>query len=263
MLNKGEIMKKALVLLLCLGLYGYASAGDINSIRFGMSKEDVIKLMGEPESASEIDGTEYLEYKVAETGENHSNVTNISFFVWIKGEKVTTYGRFPKSYPHPTPSELSIPPVEELAKLDYGTPITINYEQTIRKYCENNFKNSETTVYKFQGRPQKYWYREIFFEKDGARPKIYMGYAVFVKIDYKNKMDKLEREYVGDLPWTFVFRDNEIIKAVSPEETIMWEKHNKYIYQETKERESNRKPGGPIRLYSLVATYECGGRIIP
>ena len=256
-------MKKTLVLLLCLELCGYATAGNINSVSLGMSKEDVIKLMGKPESTSEINGTEYLKYKVAETGENRSNVIYVPYYVWIKGGKVTTYGRFPNFDPHPTPSELSIPPVEELAKLDYGTPITINYEQAIKKYRENTLNNPETAIYKFQGSPQKYWYREIFFEKDEARSKIYIGYAVFVKIDYKNKMDKLEREHIGDLPWTFIFRDNEIIKVASPEETKMWEKHNKHTYQETKERESNRKPGGPIRLYSLVAAYECGGRIIP
>lgn len=255
-------MKKRFVLLLCLGLCGYAAASDINSVSLGMSKEDVIKLMGKPESTSEIDGTEYLEYKVPETGENRSNVANMSYVVWIKEGRVNSYGRFPKSYPHPTPSELSISPVEELTKLDYGTPITINYEEAIKKYWENILKNPQTVVYEFQVSPQKYWYRDIFFEKDGAKSRIYMGYAVFVEIDYKN-MEESEKKYFEKLPWVFIFRDNKIIKCVSPEETKMWEKHNKYTYQPTKERESNRKPGGPIRLYSLVSAYECGGRIIP
>jgi len=73
---------------------------------------------------------------------------------------------------HPTPSELSIPPVEDLAKLDYGTPITINYEQAIKKYRENTL-NIGIVRYslKKMKRGQKYILATPYLLKSTTRTK--------------------------------------------------------------------------------------------
>jgi len=86
-------MKKVFVLLLCLGLCGCASAHKINSISLGMSKEDVIKTMGRPVSTSATEGTEYLNYKLAETSDDDFLGRYTPYYVSIRDGKVVSYGR--------------------------------------------------------------------------------------------------------------------------------------------------------------------------
>lgn len=83
-------MKRTFVLLLCLWLYGCATAYKINSVSLGMSKEDVIKLMGKPVSTSATEGTEYLNYKLAETVYDDFYTP---YYVCIRDGKVISYGR--------------------------------------------------------------------------------------------------------------------------------------------------------------------------
>lgn len=86
-------MKKTLVLLLCLGLCGCATAYKINSISLGMSKEDVIKTMGKPVSTSATEGTEYLNYRLSETGDADFYGITTPYYVCIRDGKVISYGR--------------------------------------------------------------------------------------------------------------------------------------------------------------------------
>ena len=86
-------MKRTLVLLLCLGLYGCATAGRINSISIGMSKGEVIKRMGRPVSTSAIEGKEYLNYQLAETSDNAFYGVTTPYSVCLKDGKVVSYGR--------------------------------------------------------------------------------------------------------------------------------------------------------------------------
>ena len=86
-------MKRTLVLLLCLGLYGCATAGKINSISLGMSKEEVIKTMGQPVSTSAKEGAEYLNYKLSETGDDDFLGITTPYAVCLKDGKVVSYGR--------------------------------------------------------------------------------------------------------------------------------------------------------------------------
>lgn len=86
-------MRKTIVLLLCLGLCGCATAHKINSISLGMSKEDVIKTMGKPVSTSATEGTEYLNYKLAETGDDDFYGITTPYYVCVRDGKVISYGR--------------------------------------------------------------------------------------------------------------------------------------------------------------------------
>ena len=86
-------MKKILILLVCLGLSGCAfigSATKTNSVSTGMSKEDVIKAMGEPASTAAIEGKEYLNYNLDETG---TWGVRTPFFVCLQDGKVISFGR--------------------------------------------------------------------------------------------------------------------------------------------------------------------------
>lgn len=86
-------MKKILFLLLCLGLMGCASAYRINRISLGMPKEEVIKELGQPVSVSAKAGTEYLNYRFAETSDDDFLGNYTPYFVRIVNGKVESYGR--------------------------------------------------------------------------------------------------------------------------------------------------------------------------
>lgn len=84
-------MKKLLVVLLCLGLCGCATAKKLNLISIGMSKGDVIKVMGKPTTSSAIEGTEYLNYQLSQSAIEFEQVE--PYYVCIKDGKVFSYGR--------------------------------------------------------------------------------------------------------------------------------------------------------------------------
>ena len=56
-------MKRLLPVLLCLGLVGCVTMStQMNSLRVGMTKDEVIKVMGEPLSTSAKESLEYLNF---------------------------------------------------------------------------------------------------------------------------------------------------------------------------------------------------------
>jgi len=61
----------------------------MNSVSLGMSKENVIKIMGKPISTSAIEGTEYLNYTLTDP----VYYTPDPYYVCIKEGKVSSYGR--------------------------------------------------------------------------------------------------------------------------------------------------------------------------
>ena len=102
-----------------------------------------------------------------------------------------------------------IPTQEELAKMDYGKPISIDYQTIIKDYFSKNLKDPFTAHYQF-AEPQPYWYRDS--QMMGG--KEYVGYAVIVLVNAKNGFGG----YVGDKQYAFIFRDDLIIKVVDPVE---------------------------------------------
>ncbi len=93
--KRGWRMKKILVLLLlCFGLMGCQTlAQKINSVSLGMSKDEVINIMGQPVSTCAIEGKEYLNYKLFEYGGSLGSGEPVPYFVRIKDGKVDAYGR--------------------------------------------------------------------------------------------------------------------------------------------------------------------------
>lgn len=58
-----------------------------------MSKDEVIRVMGKPSSTSATEGTEYLNYKLAETSTDGWYGVSTPYYVCIRGGKVISYGR--------------------------------------------------------------------------------------------------------------------------------------------------------------------------
>lgn len=86
-------MRKILVLLLCFGLIGCATAASkMNNLSLGMTKPEVIKAMGSPFSTKASEGVEILEYRLLPCGA--SEVCNAEqYWVTLKSGKVTQYGK--------------------------------------------------------------------------------------------------------------------------------------------------------------------------
>ena len=86
-------MKKLLVVLLCLGLCGCATMSQkMNSISLGMSKDEVMKKMGNPISTSATENTEYLNYSLVESADGIIGYPR-PYYVCIRDGKVISYGR--------------------------------------------------------------------------------------------------------------------------------------------------------------------------
>ena len=68
--ERGEEMKKFLFVLICLCLVGCATAYKMNRLNLGMTKQGVIKAMGQPNTTKAIGNNEILEYFLYLTGDD-------------------------------------------------------------------------------------------------------------------------------------------------------------------------------------------------
>lgn len=87
-------MKIFLIVALCLGVVGCATASNLNNISLGMTKDDVIKVLGNPDSISAKDSLEYLKYNyepfIRASNLSHSDY---DYFVRLDDGKVESFGR--------------------------------------------------------------------------------------------------------------------------------------------------------------------------
>jgi outer membrane protein assembly factor BamE (lipoprotein component of BamABCDE complex) len=87
-------MKKLLLIILPLFLLScVATAHKINNISLGMTKAEVIEIMGAPMSTSATEGVEYLHYDLYETKEAAQFKHGRPYFVRIVDGAVNAYGR--------------------------------------------------------------------------------------------------------------------------------------------------------------------------
>jgi len=103
---------------------------------------------------------------------------------------------------------VTMPTQEEISHFDYGAPLTIDYQQAIKNYFGEVLFDPYSAVYEFEDEPRTFWYKESF------TGNLYTGYAVYVRVNAKNRMGG----YVGKQRHCFIFKDNKIIKIISPEE---------------------------------------------
>lgn len=106
------------------------------------------------------------------------------------------------------PEPIKPPTAEELAKMDYGSPLTIDYEKFIKNYFNENLKDPESARYKFQ-QPRHFWYRDSPI----LGGKEYIGYAIFAEVNAKNSFGG----YNGFEPYIFIFKNNILTKYIDPD----------------------------------------------
>jgi outer membrane protein assembly factor BamE (lipoprotein component of BamABCDE complex) len=80
-----------LTMVLLLG--GCATAHKISSVQLGMTKEEVIGVMGKPTSVSAQGGAEYLNYVLSETNDDAFRGWTKPYYVRLVNGKVESYGR--------------------------------------------------------------------------------------------------------------------------------------------------------------------------
>ncbi|HJO36431.1 MAG TPA: SHOCT domain-containing protein [Gammaproteobacteria bacterium] len=86
-------MKYLAVAMTAMILTGCATSGKINRVEVGMSKDEVIGVMGSPVSVSAKGRTEYLNYKLSETDDDAFRGFTTPYFVRLIDGKVDSYGR--------------------------------------------------------------------------------------------------------------------------------------------------------------------------
>lgn len=83
----------AFALALFLSACGTApSARKINSVSIGMTKAQVISVMGRPDSTAGKDGVEYMNYRLATSALDFDESDTSEYFVRLVGGKVDAYG---------------------------------------------------------------------------------------------------------------------------------------------------------------------------
>lgn len=117
----------------------------------------------------------------------------------------------------------TMPSQKEVATLDYGAPVTVDYEKAIKQYFSTVLVDPYSAVYEFGTPPfRTYWFKDIPL----AGGKMYVGYLVPVTINAKNRMGG----YAGRENYGVIFRNNEIIRVITldhrgqPTESILHSK---------------------------------------
>ena len=100
------------------------------------------------------------------------------------------------------------PSPRESADADYGAPLSVNYQEAIRDHMDPTFFYWQTAQYRF-GEPYLGWFQDP--EELGG--EIHYGYKVDVLINAR----KPNGRYIGFKPYMFLFRDNLLIRELSPE----------------------------------------------
>jgi len=91
LINKGNLVLA--LFIICCFLSSCATAHKMNRLSTGMTKQQVIQIMGRPSSTSAQGGAEYLLYKLSETDDEAFNGITRSFYVRLINGYVESYGR--------------------------------------------------------------------------------------------------------------------------------------------------------------------------
>lgn len=86
-------MKVSLLTLVALLLAACATAHKISAVHIGMTKQEVVAVMGAPTSTSARGSTEYLNYALSETDDDAFRGWTKPYFVRLVNGKVDAYGR--------------------------------------------------------------------------------------------------------------------------------------------------------------------------
>jgi len=106
----------------------------------------------------------------------------------------------------------TMPSQQEIANLDYGQPISIDYKKAIKTFFAETLYDPYSAHYRF-GTPTKIWIKDPPLAGGG----ITAGYAVATKINAKNRLGG----YTGYQNYLFIFKNDSIIRALDPDDLSM------------------------------------------
>lgn len=86
-------MKVMCLILLASIVVGCATSGKINGLQIGMTRDEVVAIMGDPVSVSATDGVDYLNYKLSETDDDAFRGWTTPYYVRLVNGKVDSFGR--------------------------------------------------------------------------------------------------------------------------------------------------------------------------
>jgi hypothetical protein len=132
--------KLSLLALILLGalLAGCMSSAELNKLQIGMTKDQVIALLGQPDSTSAQANVEYLTYylEVSDVAYNrYSNEGEKAYMVRLVDGKVESFGRFLQLfdlYNRPvTNAKPGDPNFPSSSYTPYGQPVALPYGQPV------------------------------------------------------------------------------------------------------------------------------------
>ena len=83
-----------LVFAAIIALVGCATAPKLNRLSIGMTKQEVVSVMGQPAStAAPGGGVEILRYRLSATGDDAYHHVTEEYFVKLTDDKVQSYGK--------------------------------------------------------------------------------------------------------------------------------------------------------------------------
>lgn len=87
-------MKALLTAMLCLALAACVAptTRKLNSVSVGMTKPEVISVMGDPDSVAAQGGVEYLTYRMATSALDFDGSDTSDYFVKLVNGRVESYG---------------------------------------------------------------------------------------------------------------------------------------------------------------------------
>lgn len=103
----------------------------------------------------------------------------------------------------------TMPSPQEIARLDYGRTISIDYRQAIKAHLAESLFDPYSAHYRF-GTPAQMWIKNPPLRGGG----IIAGYAVATKINAKNRLGG----YTGYQNYLFIFKNDQIIRVFDPDE---------------------------------------------
>ena len=88
-------MTKLIFILIPIAFFiqGCATTSQMNHVNLGMTKQEVIKVMGEPSSTSATEGVEYMNYDLYLTALRFGEYVSQPYYIRIVGGKVDSFGR--------------------------------------------------------------------------------------------------------------------------------------------------------------------------
>jgi hypothetical protein len=94
MTEKGGSMRVSILgLVACIAISACATAGKIGGVRIGMTRDEVIAVMGKPASVSAQAHSEYLNFALSETDDQAFYGVTLPYYVRLIDGRVESYGR--------------------------------------------------------------------------------------------------------------------------------------------------------------------------